>query len=987
LRRQSSHRGSPLAEFLARLERDERFGKEVVHSKHIPASPARFEPLSPGLPQPIGEALRAEGIQRLYSHQVEGILQARDGKNVVTVTPTASGKTLNYLLPILERLTADPEARAILLFPIKALAQDQLKRIQELTARPGMEEISTAIYDGDTGRADRTRLRKDPPNLLLTNPDMLHQGILPFHTQWETLFRNLQFVVIDELHGYKGIFGSHVLQILHRLRRVSAYYHSAPQFLAASATIANPGGLAQKLTGLEFEVVEKSGAATAERTFLFINPTTSLYTSAVYLLIEAVNSGLKTIVFTKGRKITELIHSWTLQSNPTLAGRLSAYRAGYLPSERRAIETSLREGKLDAVIATSALELGIDIGGLDVAILVGYPGTVAATWQRGGRVGRQERESAVFLLALPDALDQYFMRHPGDFFRRPVESAVVDSANPYLLASHLLCAAQEVPLRIDEPVWPQAELKKAIGELTEKGLLLEAAGGKVYFAKEKQPQRGIDIRSAGSTFSILEETGHKLVGRVTGWQALSECHPGAVYLHHGETYLVHNLDLGKQEAWVRKARVPYYTQTRSEKQTDILEVFETRQEERYKVSLGKLKVTEMVVGYEKRSTASREKISEHPLDLPPVIYETIGLWFEPPGEAVAGLIEEKRHPMGSLHATEHASLALLPLFALCDRNDLGGISFTRHPETGGAVIFLYDGHPGGVGLANRAYEVLPDLFDAVLKLVDECPCEDGCPSCIHSPKCGHGNQPLDKRGAKRLLQHLTGGESLEGDPELALTMFGHEGTAQTAAVVSKRPVTPSEKAPPEERYVSRLPLIDEKDIVVLDIETQLSAEEVGGWNNSHLMRVALAVTYESRDKAFVTWLEDDVSELIERLEQADLVVGYNIKRFDYSVLSAYSGHDLRGLRSLDLLEEVFRKHGFRVKLSDLGKATLGADKSADGLQSLQWWKEGKIDEIEKYCRQDVQLTWDLFRYALEHGELLLDRFEKGVVKLPVKLHW
>ncbi|MCB2199235.1 DEAD/DEAH box helicase [bacterium] len=973
---------TPLADFLLRVEQDERYGKEVVHRERIAASPARFTALNPPLPPPLAEALRAEGIQRLYSHQVEGVQGARDGNNVVTVTPTASGKTLNFLLPILEAMVADPDARAILIFPIKALAQDQLKRIQEMTARPGLDHIRTAIYDGDTPRAERTKIRKDPPNLLLTNPDMMHQGMMPFHTQWEKLFRNLRFVVVDELHGYKGIFGSHVLQILHRLRRIAGFYRAKPQFLAASATIANPGGLAKELTGLDFEVVEKSGAATAERNFLFINPMTSLYTSAVRLLTEAVDSGLKTIVFTKARKITELIHSWTLQSDPGLGARLSAYRSGYLPSERREIEGKLRSGELDGVIATSALEMGIDIGGLDVAILVGYPGTIAATWQRGGRVGRQERDSAVFLIALPDALDQYFMRHPDDFFRRPVESAVVDGANPYLLGSHLACAAQEVPLRLDEPIWPRTTLEPAIRALVQKGDLLEAAGGKVYFSKRKQPQREIDIRAGGATFTIFEETQKRLIGRVSGWQALSECHPGAIYLHHGETYLVSKLDTGKEEAWVRKAEVPYYTQVRGDKQTDILEVYEVRKEERYTVSLGKLKVTETVVGFEKRSTASREKLSEHPLDLPPIVYKTIGIWFEPGDAATAGLIEEKKHPMGSLHATEHASLALLPLFALCDRNDLGGISFTRHPETGGATVFLYDGHPGGVGLANRAFEVLPELFEAVLKLVEECPCEDGCPSCIHSPKCGHGNQPLDKQGAIRLLQHLTGGDKLEADPELAWTTFGTEGAAQTVPL-QKKSIASSKEEAAEEPWVSRLPLIEGKDIVVFDLETQLSAEEVGGWHNAHLMRVALAVTYESKEDAYVTWMEDDVPELIERLEQADLVVGYNHKRFDYAVLSVYSGTDLRGLPSLDLLEEIHNRHGFRVKLGDLGKATLGAAKSADGLQSLQWWKEGKIDEIEKYCRQDVRLTWELFRHALEHGELLVDRFDQGAVRLPL----
>ncbi len=988
----------PMKDFLSRLMTDERIAPEIVHREVLSGRGALYADPDPPLPEALREALAAEGIGRLYTHQAVGLRYAREGKNVVTVTPTASGKTLVYVLPILEAILADPSSRALLLFPLKALAQDQKKRLLSLVEHLG-GGVSVEIYDGDTPPSRRQALRKNPPNILLSNPDMLHQGLLPFHTQWEEFFRGLRYVVVDELHGYKGVFGSHVLQVLHRLRRVTGFYRARPQFIATSATIANPDELAERLTGLPFELITENGAPSSRRHILFLNPAASLYTSAVRLLEEAVSAGLKTIVFTKARKITELIHRWTLQSNPDLAGRISAYRAGYLPAERREIERRLQSGELDGVIATSALEMGIDIGGLDVCLLVGYPGTIANTWQRAGRVGRQERDSALFLIALPDALDQYFMRHPADFFRRSVEAAVVDGANRYLLRNHLVCAAQEVPLRADDPVYPAEEYATLLRELADEGELLEAAGGGVWFSRARQPQRGVEIRSAGPTYGIFEESGRRLVGHVTGWQALSECHPGAVYLHGGQTYLVTSLDLARREALVRRTSAGYYTQALSNKQTEILEVLDRREGERYTVSLGRLRVTETVVGYEKRSTSGREKLSEHELDLPPVVYETIGLWIEPTPAAVAGLVEEKRHLLGSLHALEHASLALMPLFALCDRNDLGGISFPVHPQTGGATVFLYDGHPGGVGLANRAFDVLDELLAKVLALVAECPCEEGCPSCIHSPKCGHGNIPLDKAGAIRLLEHLSGGRELKGDPEMAMilneaALGAGDATGPPFSLAaaggggrpkgSSHTLSAGEGDPVPSPYVSRLPLVEGRDVVVFDVETQLSAEEVGGWHNAHRMRLALAVLFERKTGDYHTYFEKDATGLVERLSKSDLVVGFNNLRFDNSVLQAYTGEDLRALPTIDLLAEFFNRHGFRASLSAFASATLGAEKSADGLTSLQWWKEGKLDLIEEYCRKDVELTARLFDYALEHGYLLLDR-AKGRVRMPLEL--
>ncbi len=974
--------------FLDLLNEEDRYGADISYKKSIKRQRSQYATPNPPLPENLQGALKNESIKQLYSHQVDGLNLVRDGKNVVVVTPTASGKTYVYLLPILERIIREPETRVLLLFPLKALAQDQLKRIRSMIAAMQAEHISAAIYDGDTPRKERQTLRENPPNLLLTNPDMLHQGFLPFHSSWEPFFRDLKFVVLDELHTYKGIFGSHVLQIMHRLRRITLFYHSNLQFIATSATIKNPAELAENLTGVPFEAVEKSGAPSAGRKWIFVNPHLSLYTTACKMLGDAIDSGLKTIVFTKARKVTELIHQWTVAANPDLAGRISAYRSGYLPSERREIERQLRDGEVDAVVSTSALEMGIDIGGLDVCILVGYPGTIATTWQRAGRVGRKERDSAAVMIAMPDALDQYYMRHPEDFFRRDAEAAVVDGANRYLLKNHLLCAAQELPLRRNDSVYDIDSARPAIEELVEEDELSEAAGGFLWFSNRKQPQRNINIRGSGQTVSILEKNSRRLIGSVSGWQALSECHPGAVYLHRGKTYVIQSLDLAKQEAWASQQTVPYYTVIRSDKETEILETLNSRQNDRFKVSLGKLKVTEWVTGYERRATRGRDKISEHTLDLPPMIYETVGLWIEPVETAIAGLIEEKYHPMGSLHALEHASLALMPLFALCDRNDMGGISFTRHQQTKGATVFFYDGYPGGVGLANRAYEVFDELLNKVYALVNECPCDDGCPSCIHSPKCGHGNIPLDKAGTIRLLEHLSGGKELRGNvlpeepgqPEMIIT----ENTGQEKGLQDQHTKTSTQETAIK-KYTNRLPLAENRDIVVFDVETQKSAQEVGGWHNAHMMRVSLAVLYERKTGSYHTYLEDRIPELIGRLKKADLVVGFNNIRFDNAVLSIYTEEDLRSFPTLDLLAEITRQHGFRVSLSNLATATFNVGKLGDGLDALQWWKEGKIDLIEKYCKMDVELTAKLLNYALEHGYVLRNKQNAGNVKLPLIL--
>jgi DEAD/DEAH box helicase domain-containing protein len=874
------------------------------------------------------------------------------------VTSTASGKSLTYLLPILEHLLTDPSARALLLFPIKALEQDQLKTLQTLI--PPGQGIDAAILDGDTPASRREKLRADPPQLLLSNPDLLHLSLLPYHAQWREFWRNLRYVVLDELHTYRGVFGSHIAHVLRRLRRVAAAYGAQPQFIACSATISNPLGLSKQLTGLPFHLVEADGAPQQGKRFLLINPVGSPYTEATDLLLCCLRKGLKTIAFAKARKIAELIAMWARQADPALGDRLAAYRAGFTADERRAIERGLFSEQLAGVVTTSALELGIDVGGLDACLLIGYPGSITSTWQRGGRVGRGRREALIILVALPDALDQYFFRHPDDFFSRPYEAAIVDPDNNQILAAHLVAAASEVPLRCDDSFY--AAEKDLIQALHEQGRLLLSADGTEWYARERNPQRRINIRSLGEACTILDQTG-RTIGTIDGIRATHECHPGAIYLHQGQQYEILGLDLIPHKVHVKPVTVDYYTSPLAEKETEILEILESRDHQGIPYHLGRLKVTERVLGYERRRIFGQDKIGSYRLELPPQIFETVGLWFEIPDGLKAAVEETGSHFMGSIHAVEHAMIGLFPLYALCDRSDIGGISYPIHPQVARAAIFIYDGYPGGIGLTERGFQVLPELFLKTRQLLEECTCDTGCPSCVHSPKCGSGNKPLDKQGAYATLQGLLG------------------ETPWTDARQSPRclPTAASDPQAKEEAEAATV----RPHAVVFDLETQRSADEVGGWENRHRMGLAVGVVYDLDQAEFRVYTEQQVDALINDLVRARLIVGFNLRRFDFDVLRAYADVDWHTLPALDILECIHRRLGFRLKLDHLAQETLGERKSADGLQSLAWFKAGEIGRVIEYCKQDVLLTKRLYDFGRQHGYLLYRDIQGRAVRLPV----
>ncbi len=993
---------SLLIDLIDEIRGEAKTGKQLVHAAYLPGSETRWGELDPPLPEPLMGAIRRHGVEQLWSHQAEGIAAARRGEDVLITTPTASGKSLVFQAPVLEEALRGRPGHGLFLFPLKALGQDQRAKFCRLAAESGLgpESAGCEIYDGDTPPAKREAIRKEFPRVIVSNPDMLHMGILGHWTGWGPFLADLRWIVLDELHTYRGIFGSHFHHVLQRLLRLCHSVGANPTIIASSATAANAPEFASALTGRTFHWIGESGAPREGRHLLLFRPTASPYTLALQLFVRCLNAGLKTIVFTKARRITELLYSWLRREEPSLAARVASYRAGFLPEERRRIEASLFAGTLDGVISTSALEMGIDVGGLDACILVGYPGSMMATWQRSGRVGRAGKESLTALVALPDALDQFFLDHPEQFLERPCERLVVDPVNDPVSRAHLICAAAEMPL---SKVTDQRYLERHTGRvdsLLRGGHLLEEEESGELYSLRRRPQRGINLRGTGMSYAIL--AGRAVIGTVDGVRALHECHPGAIYLHAGRQYLIHELNSEEKKVIAEAVEVDYFTSPLTEKETAVLEVLETRTDGPLSAWLGRLKVTERVIGYERKRIHGQESIDQHPLDFPPVEFETVGLWWAAPRVVEETLRQEGEHFMGSLHASEHAAISLFPLLALCDRNDIGGISYSIHPQVGCGAVFIYDGHPGGVGIAAKGFENLPDLLGRVRLLIEGCPCESGCPSCIQSPKCGNGNRPLHKAGAARVLRLLLGQEEAvaawDMEPiEIRLDVGFDRGEVGEAKEDLWAPlpdahllpaVLPEEIAPAPPVRAPRVRVgTRPANTVLFDIETLRSAADVGGWNNAHRMGVACGVVCHLEEGRFEVFPETAVRALCDALRAADLVIGFNIRRFDYQVLAGYTGEDYaRLVPTLDLLDEVTHRLGFRVGMGHLAQETLGLGKSADGLQSLEWVKQGRLDLVEEYCRHDVEILRDLYLHGRREG-FLFYRDRKRDLRLKLRVDW
>ena len=733
---------------------------QVVASSTEPARPGVKTPVPSDLNPRLLEALERVGIEALWSHQADTLEEARLGPTIVT-TGTASGKSLAFNLPVLDTLASDIASRALYLYPTKALAQDQARKLSELGGR----FLRHAIYDGDTPREERRAIRARS-NLILTNPDMLHVGVLPNHKAWGDVLANLAWVVVDEAHVYRGVFGSHVANVLRRLRRLARAYGAEPRFLLTSATIANPRELGRALTGLELRLVERDGAPHAERQTVMWNPPlvdeklgkrASALSEAATLLAGLVEREVRTICFLNSRRGVELIQRFARlrledAGRGDLAARIAPYRAGYTPTQRREIERRLSEGDLLAVVATNALELGIDVGNLDASMCVTFPGTVASLRQMWGRAGRRDTGLALYV-AGEDALDQFFCRHPDEFLERPVERAILDHESEEIHLAHLAAAAYELPLTPEDegvfgPRWEDHARR-----LVKQGRLRER-GGRYLPRGPGYPAAEIALRSASpSSVAIVESEGGEVIGTVESARSHSAVHPGAVYLHMGSAYEVDDLDLAGARAVVRPFDGDWYTQPKRESETWIESVREQRDCCGVVLSFGIVSVTEQVVAYQKKRVADHSVLDLLALDMPEQEFVTQALWYELPDE----LLREE-FPLevlqGSLHAAEHSQIAVLPLIAMCDRWDIGGLSTAFHRQTGRATIFIHDGHPGGVGITRVGYERFEALVDDALRLISECPCQDGCPSCVQSPKCGNLNEPLNKRGAIEMLSRM-----------------------------------------------------------------------------------------------------------------------------------------------------------------------------------------------------------------------------------------
>jgi DEAD/DEAH box helicase domain-containing protein len=727
-------------------------GDELAYVGSEPARDAQTTPLPGDLPTALRERLGAKGIDSFYSHQAETWDAATRGEHILVTTGTASGKSLAFNLPVLAALTEEPKLRALYLYPTKALAQDQVRALDELHVK----RVRPAIYDGDTESERRWQIRKWS-NLILTNPDMLHVGVLPHHDRWGDVLSNLRYVVVDEAHVYRGVFGSHVGNVLRRLRRLARVYGAEPQFLLASATIGNPGELATSLTGLDFTVIGDDGAPRAERTIALWNPElideelgqrASALADASKLMADLVERGLRTLVFAKSRRAAELIHKFTADRLGD-ASQLSPYRAGYTAAQRREIEQRLFAGDLLGVSATNALELGIDVGMLDAVISVGFPGTVASLRQQWGRAGRRGHGLAM-MVASEDALDQYFMREPETLLGRRVEAAILDHENPRVLDGHIAAAAFEAPLdHADAEILGSEALRRAADHPE----LKRTRAGYVWAGRD-YPAARFGLRSTSpDVFTVVETETGSVLGTIERERAYHTVHEGAIYLHLGESYRVIALDLAARSALVEPFSGDYYTQAKKETMTSIEETLRGERRLGLDLAFGRVSVTEQVVGYQKKSVRDQTTIDLVALDLPETTFETEAVWYVPEPEQLEGLTGMPKL-LGTLHAAEHAMIAILPLWAMCDRWDIGGLSTNLHYQTGRPTIFVYDGHSGGVGINERGFEAFEGWVEDTAKMLDGCPCESGCPSCVQSPKCGNLNEPLDKGGALELLNRM-----------------------------------------------------------------------------------------------------------------------------------------------------------------------------------------------------------------------------------------
>jgi DEAD/DEAH box helicase domain-containing protein len=756
-------RGRPL---LDRVTIGQSADTPLTHVEELAARPGRPAGWPSWVPDLLRDRLAVRGVDAPWQHQAQAADLAWAGRSVVVATGTASGKSLAYQLPVLARLLAEPRATALYLAPTKALAADQLRAVRSLA----LTDVRAATYDGDTPREERDWVRAHG-RLVFTNPDMLHSGILPAHSRWSSFLRRLNYVVIDECHTYRGIFGSHVAHVLRRLRRICAKYGAHPTFVLASATVSDPAVSATRLVGQPVEQVTDDASPHGATTFALWEPPLTALTGengapirrsagseTARLLADLVVEGASTLAFVRSRRGAEVValsaRRALAESAPDLVDRVAAYRAGYLSEERRALEAGLADGSLLGVAATNALELGVDISGLDAVVLAGFPGTIASLWQQAGRAGRSGQPALAVFVARDDPLDTYLAHHPDAVFGRPVEATVLDPDNPHVLGPQLACAAAELPLCEEELDLFGGGAPALLADLVRRGLLRHRPAGWFWTSRERP---AVDIRgTGGSPVRVVERGTGRLLGTVDPGSAHSTVHRGAVYLHRGTSYVVDDLDLEGAVALVHEEEPTWTTSARDLTDIRVVETLRSRDLGAVAVHLGTVDVTNQVVSYLRRRLPSGEVIDELPLDLPARELRTRAVWYTIEESTLqrSGLTDAD--VPGAAHAAEHAAIGLLPLVATCDRSDIGGVSTALHPDTGHPTVFVYDGHPGGAGFADRGFDAIDVWLQATRDAIAGCECEAGCPSCVQSPKCGNRNQPLDKPGALRLLDVVLG---------------------------------------------------------------------------------------------------------------------------------------------------------------------------------------------------------------------------------------
>ena len=761
-------------------------GERLLHVEQIPARTGSAVGWPDWVAPELRDAWTRLGVVNPWAHQVEAAETAHAGRDVVVATGTASGKSLAYLMPSLSAVldgTRAPNGRGatgLYLAPTKALAHDQWRSITEL----GVGQLRVSAYDGDTPNEERTWIRAHA-GYVLTNPDLLHRSMLPGHASWSSFLRGLQYVVIDECHVYRGIFGSHVAHVLRRLQRVAARYGSNPTFILASATSGDPAGSATRLIGRPVLAVADDASPKGATSFALWEPPLTAHggendaptrktatAETASLLTDLVIEGVRTLAFVRSRRGAEAVamtaRDTLAEVEPDLANRVAAYRAGYLPEERRVLEGALRTGELLGVAATSALELGVDVTGLDAVLLCGWPGTRASLWQQAGRAGRAGGDALAVLIARDDPLDTYLVHHPDAIFGAPVEATVCDPTNPYVLGPHLAAAAAEIPLTPEDLPLFAPNAREVVDTLVESGLLRARPSGWFWTRRERASDLA-DLRGiGGGMIRVIEDGTGRVLGTVDPGAAHSTVHDGAVYVHQGLTYVVDHLDLADAVAIAHRQDVDYTTSARDTTDIRVIDEISSQEWGAARLVHGRVQVTNQVVSYLKRRYLTGTVLGEEALDLPPRELQTQAVWWTVSAEQLAAAALAEVDVPGAAHAAEHASIGLLPLVATCDRWDIGGVSTAMHPDTSRMTVFVYDGHPGGAGFAERGYSAAQTWLGATRDAIGSCECRDGCPSCVQSPKCGNANNPLDKAGAIRLLTVL-----LAGAPDVSGSLTGN----------------------------------------------------------------------------------------------------------------------------------------------------------------------------------------------------------------------